>query len=98
MTTNMTQNASRTLIISVLAVVFCAAAPSRSGVFGGFAGISRGWSLMATASAQEHEAAAGEQSRESKSEESEPSEIWHWVNFAIIVGGIWFMSKKFLAP
>jgi len=46
----------------------------------------------------EHEAAAGEHGAAGEEEHGIRGEIFHWTNFLLIVGGIWYLGKKIAVP
>ncbi len=50
------------------------------------------------AASQSEQSAAGEGSKTEPQEESPWGEIFHWFNFLLIVGGIWWMTRKLLVP
>lgn len=46
----------------------------------------------------EHEAAAGERGAAEGEEHGVLEEVFHWFNFLLIAGGIWYLGKKFAVP
>jgi F-type H+-transporting ATPase subunit b len=46
----------------------------------------------------EHEEAAGEHGAAGEEEHGVLAEVFHWINFILIVGGVWYLLKKIVGP